>query len=207
MHTPSLVGWLLVLLCAATGGYCLSRTRTGPPEQRTTARGEALMALGMAVMALPASVVAPPAWSPWVYTAVFGASALWALVRRHLHHAVGALAMVYMALAMVGMQDMPGMHAASGMAGMPGMHGAHGMAGMTGGSHGAPAGIPLLTGLLLVYYTVYVLAAGIRLAPAGAPGAPGAAAGACVACAGPPVVLRACQVAMGLGMLAMLLAL
>ncbi|MFF0626323.1 DUF5134 domain-containing protein [Streptomyces sp. NPDC004296] len=206
MHTPPLVGWLLVLLCAATGGYCLTRARTGPPAQRVTARGEALMALGMAVMALPASAVAPPAWAPWAYTAVFGAAALWGLVRRHLHHAVGALAMVYMALAMVGM---PGMHDGHGMPGgghpaaaMTGMTGMTGMAETAGGLHTAPAGVPLLTGLLLAYYTVYVLAAGIRLAPAGT-----AAGGSRTAGTGPPTVLRACQVAMGLGMLAMLLAL
>ncbi|MFF2807747.1 DUF5134 domain-containing protein [Streptomyces sp. NPDC058000] len=203
MHTPPLVGWLLVLLCAATGGYCLPRARTGPPAQQVTARGEALMALGMAVMAVPASAVAPPAWAPWAFTAVFGAVALWGLVRRHLHHAVGALAMVYMALAMV---DMPGMSEAHGMPGgghpAAGMTGMGGMTEMTGGPHTAPAGVPLLTGLLLAYYTVYVLAAGIRLAPAGT-----AADGSRAACAGPPTVLRACQVAMGLGMLAMLLAL
>ncbi|MEE6265943.1 DUF5134 domain-containing protein [Streptomyces diastatochromogenes] len=201
MHTPSLVGWLLVLLCAATGGYCLTRSRGGSPAQRVTARCEALMAVGMAVMALPASVVPPPAWSPWVFTAVFGATALWALVRRHPHHAVGALAMVYMALAMVGMPDMAG-HPAAGMNGMAGM------AGMAGMTHSAPAGVPLLTGLLLAYYAVYVLAAGARLVPGDAGAGPRAVVGAeRGACAGPPVVLRACQVAMGLGMLAMLLAL
>ncbi|MCZ0972002.1 DUF5134 domain-containing protein [Streptomyces albulus] len=146
----------------ATGGYCLTRSRSGSPAQRVTARCEALMAVGMAVMALPASVVPPPAWSPWVFTAVFGATALWALVRRHPHHAVGALAMVYMALAMVGMPDMAG-HPAAGVNGMTGM------AGMAGMTHSAPAGVPLLTGLLLAYYAVYVLAAGVRLVP-GTPG-------------------------------------
>ncbi|WP_018539884.1 DUF5134 domain-containing protein [Streptomyces sp. MspMP-M5] len=212
MHTPPLVGWLLVLLCVATAGYCLSHMRTGPPAQRVTARGEGLMALGMAAMALPASAVAPPAWSPWLYTAAFGALALWALVRRHLHHAVGALAMVYMALAMVGMggmHDGAGMSAAHGTAGSggaaAGMSGMPVMPGASGMSHAAPAGVPLLTGLLLAYYVVYVLAAGVRLIPSGAGVA--AAGGAPAAGAGPPVVLRACQVAMGLGMLIMLLAL
>ncbi|MFB7635301.1 DUF5134 domain-containing protein [Streptomyces sp. NPDC056149] len=199
MHTSPLVGWLLVALCAATGGYCLSRMRSGPPAQRATARSEALMAGGMAVMALPASVVAPPAWAPWPYAVVFGAAGLWALLRRHLHHAVGALAMVYMALAMVGMRDMPGMQ------GMPSAHGMTGMTGMTGAAgagHAVPAGVPLVTGVLLVYYVVYVLAAGVRLAPAG----PASDGGTAVR-PGAPGVLRACQVAMGVGMLAMLLAL
>ncbi|MFJ5678244.1 DUF5134 domain-containing protein [Streptomyces sp. NPDC093097] len=203
MPIPPLVGWLLVLLCAATGGYCLSRIRTGPPAQRVAARGEALMACGMAVMALPASVVTPPAWMPWLFTAVFGAAALWALVRRHPHHAVDSLAMVYMALAMVGMPDMAGMPAdgrmATEMAGMPGMAG---MTGAAGGAHAAPPGIPLLTGLLLAYYAVYVLIAGSRLVPTG----PASVGGAAVR-PDTPVVLRACQVAMGLGMFAMLLAL
>ncbi|KUL38178.1 hypothetical protein ADL22_18895 [Streptomyces sp. NRRL F-4489] len=201
MHTPPLVGWLLVALCAATGGYCLSRTRTGPAAQRVTARGEALMALGMAVMALPASVVVLPGWSAWAFTAVFGAAALWALLRRHLHHAVGALAMVYMALAM---GDMEGM---GGTEGMEGMGAVSGMSGMPGMVHSAPAGVPVLTGLLLAYYTVYVLAAGVRLAPVGDGVAAGSAAAGGAWSAGTPVVLRACQVAMGLGMLAMLTAL
>ncbi|MFE7318998.1 DUF5134 domain-containing protein [Streptomyces sp. NPDC057555] len=208
MPIPPLVGWLLVLLCTATGGYCLSRIRTGPPAQRVAARGEALMACGMAVMALPASVVTPPAWTPWLFTAVFGATALWALVRRHPHHAVDSLAMVYMALAMVGMPDMAGMPGAHGMpadgrmAEMAGMPGMSGMTGAAGGSHAAPPGIPLLTGLLLAYYAVYVLTAGSRLAPTG----PASDGGTAVR-PDTPVLMRACQVAMGLGMFAMLLAL
>ncbi|WP_043263440.1 DUF5134 domain-containing protein [Streptomyces sp. CT34] len=195
MHTPPLVGWLLVLLYAAAGVYCLTRMRAGPAAVRTTARAESLMAGGMAVMALPASAVAPPAWLPWLFTAVFGTAGLWALARRHLHHAVGMAAMVYMALAMAGMGGTGGTHGAGGMAGMAGAGGMAGMGGTGGMAHAAPAGVPLLTGVLLAYYTVYVIAAGIRLTPA-----TGTATEA-------PVVLRACQVAMGIGMLAMLLAL
>ncbi|GGU76622.1 hypothetical protein GCM10010211_48320 [Streptomyces albospinus] len=198
MHTPPLVGWLLVLLCAAAGAYCLSRMRTGPAAVWRTARGEGLMAVGMAAMALPASAVPLPPWSPWLFTAVFGPAGLWALAQRHLHHAVGALAMVYMALAMVGMDGADGAsgpNGTAGTAGTGGMKGMDGMGGMAGMAHAAPAGVPLLTGLLLAYYTVYVIAAGVRLVPAGGTAAK------------PPVVLRACQVAMGIGMLAMLLAL
>ncbi|MEX2971514.1 DUF5134 domain-containing protein [Streptomyces sp. C184] len=193
MHGPPWVGWPLVLLCAAAGAYCLVRSRTGPAAERGAARGEGLMALGMAAMAWPAA--APPAWSPWLFTAVFGAAGLWALARRHLHHAVGAGAMAYMALAM---ELPPGQWGPAGH--LDGMGRAAGMNAM---GHPAPGGVPLLTGLLLVYFTVYVIAAGVRLAPAAVTTVPDGPA----ADAGPPGVLRACRVAMGIGMLAMLLAL
>ncbi|MFI6763915.1 DUF5134 domain-containing protein [Streptomyces sp. NPDC050355] len=192
MHQPPLVGWLLVLLCAGTGVYCLLRAHRGPAAQRVAARGEGLMALGMAVMGLPASAVPPPAWSPWLFTAAFGAAGVWALTHRHLHHAVGAWAMVYMALAMA--VPAGGMRHDGPMGAM---------------THAAPGGVPLLTGLLLAYYMVYVLAAGLRLVPAS-----GAVAGAPVVdgpvvatAAGPAGVLRACRLTMGIAMLAMLLAL
>ncbi|MEU5544266.1 DUF5134 domain-containing protein [Streptomyces sioyaensis] len=193
MHGPPWVGWPLVLLCAAAGAYCLVRSRTGPAAERGAARGEGLMALGMAAMAWPAA--APPAWSPWLFTAVFGAAGLWALARRHLHHAVGAGAMAYMALAM---ELPPGQGGPAGH--LDGMGRAAGMSAM---GHPAPGGVPLLTGLLLVYFTVYVIGAGVRLAPAAVATVPDGPA----ADAGPPGVLRACRVAMGIGMLAMLLAL
>ncbi|MFH8570937.1 DUF5134 domain-containing protein [Streptomyces sp. NPDC017993] len=185
MHGPPLVGWLLVLLCATAGGYCLAQARTGPAAHRVAARGEALMGLGMAAMALPVSAVVPPWWSPWVFTAVFGAVGLWALARRHGHHTVGALAMVYMALAM-----------AAGQAG------GGQSADLTHTQHAAPGGAPLLTGLLLAYYTVFVLAAGVRLVPAAAVAADGPVP---AAAPGRPAMVRACQVAMGMAMFAMLL--
>ncbi|MFI1158341.1 DUF5134 domain-containing protein [Streptomyces sioyaensis] len=193
MHGPPWVGWPLVLLCAAAGAYCLVRSRTGPAAERSAARGEGLMALGMAAMAWPAA--APPAWSPWLFTAVFGAAGLWALARRHLHHAVGAGAMAYMALAM---ELSPGQWGPAGH-----LDGVGRAAGMSAMGHPAPGGVPLLTGLLLVYFTVYVIAAGVRLAPAAVTTVPDGPA----ADTGPPGVLRACRVAMGIGMLAMLLAL
>ncbi|MBH0244905.1 DUF5134 domain-containing protein, partial [Streptomyces cavourensis] len=105
MHGGVLAGWLMVALCAVSGAYCLLRTRTGTPQERRTARSEALMGFGMAAMALPAAVLTPPEWAWAVYGVVFGAAALRALrwARRgghHLHHLVGSLAMVYMAVAM-----------------------------------------------------------------------------------------------------------
>ncbi|MER6163249.1 DUF5134 domain-containing protein [Streptomyces violaceorubidus] len=142
MHGPASPGWLLVALCAATGAYCLLRMRSRVEEQRRTAGGEALMGFGMAAMAVPAAVFTPPSWAWPAYAVVFGAAglrALWAARsgRHHLHHLVGAAAMVYMAVV---------------MAGSP----AHG--------HGT-SGTPVLTGALLLYFTGYVLLTGVRLIP------------------------------------------
>ncbi|MFH8684280.1 DUF5134 domain-containing protein [Streptomyces lydicus] len=211
MHGPPLVGWLLVLLCTGAGVYCLVLARSAPSGQRAGTRDEGLMALGMAAMALPASAVAPPAWWPWLFTAAFGAAGLWALVRRHLHHAVGAGAMVYMALAMVGpsgamdhLRHMGGTGHVEQASQLGQVHqwDQIGQAGAMGSVvHSAPGGLPLLTGLLLAYYTVYVIGAGVRLVP----GAAAAVAGPAPS-EGPAGVLRACRVAMGIGMLAMLLA-
>ncbi|MFJ8635749.1 DUF5134 domain-containing protein [Streptomyces sp. NPDC093568] len=144
MHGPASPGWLLVALCAATGAYCLLRMRSHVEEQRRTAGGEAVMGFGMAAMAVPAAAYTPPSWAWPGYAAVFGAAALHALWSaragtHHLHHLVGASAMVYMSLT---------------MAVSPG--------------HGG-SGIPLVTGALLAYFTGYVLLSGVRLVPAVAP--------------------------------------
>ena len=153
MHGPASPGWLLVALCAATGAYCLLRMRSSVEEQRRAAGGEALMGFGMAVMAVPAAVAAPPRWAWMVYAVVFGGAALrtlWAIrtSAHHLHHLVGAFAMVYMATT---------------MASSPGHHG-----------HG---GVPLLTGALLLYFAGYVLWSGIRLIPVTAVATAGGARG------------------------------
>ncbi|MFF3397467.1 DUF5134 domain-containing protein [Streptomyces sp. NPDC002659] len=182
MHGPAVSGWLLVTLCGATGAYCLVRMRSCSGQAREAAGGEALMGLGMAAMAVPAAVFALPRWVWVMYATVFGAAALRALLparlsTHHLHHLVGSLAMVYMAVA------------------MPSGAVAH-------AGHQA-AGIPLLTGGLLAYYTVYVLRSGTRLAPLAAP-----AGGAAAASWGErPELAPACRLAMGLAMLAMLLTL
>ncbi|MBD0421252.1 DUF5134 domain-containing protein [Streptomyces sp. TRM S81-3] len=180
MHGPASYGWLLVALCAATGAYCLLRMRSSVEEQRRAAGGEALMGFGMAAMAVPAAVFSPPSWAWTAYALVFGAAglrSLWAARadRHHLHHLVGAAAMVYMAAV---------------MAGAP----AHGH------GHGG-SGVPLLTGTLLLYFTAYVLLTGIRLVPvaAVAGGGPGAGWG------DRPELARACRLSMGIAMLAMLL--
>jgi hypothetical protein len=223
VHAPLAVGWLLVALCAASGGYCVLRTRSGVPAQRATARGEALMGFGMAAMAVPAAVLAPPGWVWLGYAAVFGAATLVVcaalLVRRggtahHLHHLIGMLAMVYMACAMAAV---PG-----------GMSGGHAdMAGMSGMVE--PAGWPVVTGVLLVYFAGYVLWAGARLVPGAVPaaavaGGGGAAAGgareAAVGITGGgsagragarwgerPELALACRLSMGTAMVAMLLTL
>ncbi|MEV5356913.1 DUF5134 domain-containing protein [Streptomyces sp. NPDC086081] len=190
MHGPASSGWLLVALCAVTGAYCLARMRSGGGEQRRGAGGEALMGFGMAVMAVPAAVFTPPPWAWPAYAVVFGAAgvhALWAARSgaHHLHHLVGAAAMVYMSLV---------------MAGSP-AH-AHGRDG---------SGIPLLTGALLLYFAGYVLLSGVRLVPVGAlagGGTGGGAGGGGASGWGDrPELARACRLAMGIAMVAMLLTL
>ena len=145
VHGPASPGWLLVALCAATGAYCLLRMRSGVEEQRRTAGGEALMGFGMAAMAVPAAVAR---------AAALGLGRLRGGVRggraarpvggperapHHLHHLVGAFAMVY-------------------MAGV--------MATLRGTGHGGRG--PALTGVLLLYFTGYVLWSGTRLMPVAA---------------------------------------
>ncbi|MFF5973202.1 DUF5134 domain-containing protein [Streptomyces sp. NPDC012769] len=201
MHGPALSGWLLVVLCAASGTFCLWRMRGSAGEARAAAGSEAVMGFGMAAMALPAAVLSPPEWTWVVYAAVFGAAALHGLMgavrggRHHLHHLVGSLAMVYMAVVMAAPQG--------------GAHGAH------GGGHGAAAaasGIPVLTGALLAYYGVYVLRSGARLVPVTGQTAAvtgvggGTAGGAATGRAGPELTL-VCRLSMALAMLAMLLTL
>jgi hypothetical protein len=179
VHGPASPGWLVVALCTATGAYCLLRMRSTVEEQRRAAGGEALMGFGMAAMAVPAAAFTPPSWAWPAYAVVFGAAALHALwaarsSAHHLHHLVGASAMVYMAVVMAAS---PGHHTAPG------------------------AGIPLLTGALLLYFTGYVLLSGLRLVPVTAGG--GAAGG----WGDRPELARACRLSMGIGMVAMLLTL
>ncbi|MGW7098092.1 DUF5134 domain-containing protein [Streptomyces sp. NPDC054838] len=179
-------GWLLVALCATSGTYCLLRARRADRPARGAATGEALMGWGMAVMAAP-SGTGP--WGPGILLGVFcgiAAHALWLLRgglrhTHHPHHAVGALAMAYMAYL--------GLSAGAGHA--------HGHA------SGQSAGLPLVSGALLVYFAAYVLLGGARLVTAG--GARPAAAGAESAADAPGELVRACRLTMGIGMLAMLL--
>ncbi|MCX5401598.1 DUF5134 domain-containing protein [Streptomyces sp. NBC_00102] len=206
MHGPALSGWLLMVLCAATGAYCLLRAHAETGEERRAAHAEALMGFGMAAMAVPAALLTLPEGAWAAYATLFGGAALrsaWAARRggHHLHHLVGSLAMVYMALAM-----------APGAGGGP--HAGHG-----GGASGPSAGLPLLTGVLLVYYAFYVLSAAGRLIPVAGGAGTGAGAGTGVgtgvgggsgaaAVAGGrrsrPELALACRVTMGLAMLAML---
>ncbi|MEU1485122.1 DUF5134 domain-containing protein [Streptomyces sp. NPDC005752] len=196
MHGPAMSGWLLMALCGVTGAYCLLRTRDGTERERGPARAEALMGFGMAAMAVPPALVTLPAWMWVVYAVVFGAASLHALAcasggGHHLHHLVGSLAMVYMAVAMA-----PGAaHAGGGHLG-----------------HTATAGgAPVLTGALLVYYALYVLRSAGRLIPAPTPvGASAEGVGAGVT--GPawgarPELALACRLTMGMAMFAMLLTL
>ncbi len=202
MHGGALAGWLLMVLCAVSGAYCLLRTRTGTPRERRTARSEALMGFGMAAMAVPAAVLSHPDWAWAVYAVLFGAAALRALrpaLRggHHLHHLVGSLAMVYMAVAMA--------PAVTGSGG--GGHAGHEVAAGAGG-------IPVLTGVLLLYYAFYVLGSAGHLLPrtaiapaggaiVGGPGTGGFGGGT----DGRPELTTACRLTMGIGMFAMLLTL
>ncbi|MEU9793647.1 DUF5134 domain-containing protein [Streptomyces sparsogenes] len=211
MHGPPLAGWLLVALCAATGSYCLLRMRGEPSGRlRRAAGAEALMGWGMAVMAVPVAALDPRPWGPPLLAAVFGVAAVRALLpaRRdggplghHLHHAVGASAMVYMALAMA----------------VGGPAGGHGHAGHAGQDR-VPGGVPPLTGALLVYFAAYVVWSATRrlvpAAPGGGAGAgseagPGGGAGdpGGLAWSRRPELAEACRLSMGIGMFAMLLTL
>jgi hypothetical protein len=181
VHGPASPGWLLVALCAATGAYCLLRMRSTVEEQRRAAGGEALMGFGMAAMAVPAAAFNPPTWAWPVYAAVFGTAALHALWAawtsgHHLHHLVGASAMVYMAVAMAAA---PEHHA----------------------RHGGSSGVPLVTGVLLLYFMGYVLLSGVRLVPVAA------TAGGAVGWGDRPELARACRLSMGIAMMAMLITL
>ncbi|MFJ3596991.1 DUF5134 domain-containing protein [Streptomyces sp. NPDC090126] len=202
MHGGAGTGWLLMVLCAVSGAYCLLRTRTGTPHERRDARSEALMGFGMAAMAVPAAVLSPPGWAWAVYAVLFGTAALRALrpaLRggHHLHHLVGSLAMVYMAVAMA-----PAVTGSGGSG-----HAGHGTAAGAGG-------VPLLTGVLLAYYAFYVLGSAGRLLPGsavtpadgtGAVGrGPGDFGGGTD---GRPELATACRLTMGVGMFAMLLTL
>ncbi|MEU3497106.1 DUF5134 domain-containing protein [Kitasatospora cineracea] len=183
MHGPALVSWLLAALAAGSGGYCGWRVRRWSTEpacgghhraRRESDVLEAAMGLGMAGMALLPGVF----WG-WPYALLAAVLLVGALAGRgaglrvhRLHHGIGALAMAYMALAMAG--------------GSAGGHSGH------AGHHGQPGGLPLLTGVLLVYFGAYALWEGSRVLAAGGP----------VAAAPLP---RACRAAMGIGMFAMLL--
>lgn len=186
MHGPASSGWPLVALCAVTGVYCLLRMRGGAGEQRGAAGGEALMGFGMAAMAVPAAVFTPPSWAWAAYAAVFGAAAvhaLWAARSgaHHLHHLVGAGAMVYMSVAMAGAPAKP-----------------HGQ----GGSE-----VPFLTGALLLYFAGYVLLTGVRLVPVAAVAGSGAGAAGAAGWTDRPELARACRLSMGISMMVMLLTL
>ena len=193
MHGPAVVGWLLALLCAVTGGYCLALSRRGPAPARATARVEAVMGLGMAAMALPAGAAVLP---PESFVVLFGALAGWAAwsarhlaraahgARRHashgLHHTLEALAMVYMAVVMLGAEGGTG-------------HGHHGTAG----------GLPALTGGLLLYFAAFALCTGARLLPAAA----GPSAGHEACGVRPRVPAEVCRLTLALGSFTMLLTL
>lgn len=184
MHGPAMPlspsyavsAWLLVLLCAVSGACCL--WRSGRSDGGPAAAGDAVMGFGMALMAVPLGTGG--GWQAPLLGAVFCGAALHAawLLRgglHHAHHLIGSLTMVYMALAAVGAGQ--------------------------GHEHGQGAGLPLLTGPLLVYYAGYVVLGGARLVTVGEAGTAAHPARA----AGTAEVIRACRLTMAMGMLVMLL--
>ncbi|WP_103500544.1 MULTISPECIES: DUF5134 domain-containing protein [unclassified Streptomyces] len=185
MHGPALVGWLLVALCGGTGLYCLLGAVRGVhgAARRRSSAAEGVMGVGMAVMAAPAPL--PPGLVAVALAVVFGAAALWSLISRAAlphrgHHALESSAMVYMALAMRG-----GAHGAGG-------HDADGAA-----LHGElpAAGVPVLTGVLLLYFAGYAMYVAWQLLPA----APAVSAGRAQA-----QVATGCRLSLALAMAAML---
>ncbi|WP_084718980.1 DUF5134 domain-containing protein [Streptacidiphilus carbonis] len=167
MQPPAPVAWLMVALMAATGLYCLARCRHAPrlsSEERRLDASAGLKGMAMAVMVFPLGV--GPAVPEVLWLLVFLPAGLWSLGaalrgsihrRHHLDHAVGHLAMAYMAVAMAG--PMPRAGSMPGMATMR-----------------TPAGLPWLTGALLVFFAASAVVSGTRLLGAGAPLAAGARA-------------------------------
>jgi len=196
MHGSAVVDWLLAGLMGGTGLYCLARlARPGaPPDERRLDASEAVKGLGMAAMALPYGLARGV--PVWLWAALFGSAAVWSFIEglrpghrgHHLYHAVGHLAMVYMAVVMA--SAMPG------MAGMP---------------EAGAAGYPLLTGALLLFFGGYALVGGVRLVgvqgtSAGGPAAgPGGRASVTRRLLGAPELPNACRTVLGIGMFAMLL--
>ncbi|GGU17901.1 DUF5134 domain-containing protein [Streptomyces violascens] len=193
MRVSAEVVWLRVVLMAGAGLYCLARCRSAPQQSREEGlldASAALKGLSMAVMALPYGMgMAVPLF---VWVALLAPAGLWSLIavtrptvhrRHHLFHGVGHLAMVYMAVAMAAP-----MTGAAGMAGMP--------------ETGHAVGVPWLTGVLLVFFTGYALAAGSRVL--GAPVVAGAADEPAAHPLWAPELAEGCHVLLGFGMVAML---
>lgn len=170
-HGAGAVSWLLVALCFASGLYCLTRLPKTTGCRRQAAGIEAVMGLAMAAMAVPGAMAA--GWAAAAFAAVFAAMALVAL--------------------------------AGALRGLP--HGLHHMLeagamgylalGMAAGS--TAGGLPLVTGVLLLYFAAHVLRTGAALLPA-----------ADVPVTGPPAqpaagLSDACRLSLATGTFAMLL--
>ncbi|MDH6136126.1 hypothetical protein P3T37_005545 [Kitasatospora sp. MAA4] len=200
MYGPAVLSWLLAAVAAVAGGLCLLRMRataagraapgTGGPDGlgRESDAAEAAMGLGMAAMIAAGDRLPPPLWA-WLFGLLAAVSLLAAAgggtarVRAHrLHHSVGAVAMVYMTLAMGSGRPHPGMA-------MP---------------MGAAVGLPAVTGLLLLYFGGYALWTGSRLLTVTGQHHGAGPAGSLLGAGGLP---KACRLAMGVGMFAMLLTL
>lgn len=197
MHGPPFLGWLMVAICTLTATVCLARAAHARQAGQTWEASalEALMGLGMAAMAVPGGPL-----PLWALLTVFALSALWSarlLLRRdrhQIHHLTEAGAMIYMTLAMAQLSSAAGGHA----------------------GHGSQiGGVPLVTGVLTLYFTLYALRTAGRLAPVLAgpaqtgvtalPAASGSWRSAPVV--NGPEVGTACRVTLAMGMAAMLVTL
>uniref|UniRef100_A0AAU2JIW7 DUF5134 domain-containing protein n=1 Tax=Streptomyces sp. NBC_00049 TaxID=2903617 RepID=A0AAU2JIW7_9ACTN len=138
------------------------------------AAGEAVMGFGMALMAVPLGHGG--GWQAPLLGVVFCGAALHAvwLLRDGAHHAHHLVGSLTMVY----------------------------MTLSAGSGHGQRAGLPVVTGALLLYYAGYVMLGGSRLVTAAAGGTVTRPAAVSLKSA---ELTRACRLAMGMGMLAMLL--
>ncbi|MCE7079324.1 DUF5134 domain-containing protein [Streptomyces sp. ST2-7A] len=198
MHGATPVGWLMAVICAGTGLYCLLSAHRSTGGARQIAAVEGVMLLGMAVMALPTGTVplptglpardgaedgGPPGWSAaaWAVAALFPAVALWPVLRprpgagHRAHHLLEGAAM-------------------GGMAHLWLLGGGH------GGPVSDPSPVPMAVPAALVaaYFAGYALRSGSRLASSGT--APVPVTGR------PPEMATACRIVTALAMVVMLMA-
>lgn len=206
MHGPTLVNWLLALLTATAGAYCLTRLRQAPgPPDATGSPHSSHSACSPAPT--PTATAAPTTGAHRLLAreadaaeALMGLGmAAMALTGAAVPASVwawlfGLPAAVFL-LAAAGARGRRGHRLHHAIGGLAMTYAALAMTASPGHHHAPSTGAPLLTGALLLYFGAYSLWAGTRLlhAPDGT---------VTVGTAGLP---QACRLTMGIGMFAMLL--